>query len=109
MQDIAVEAAFPQSAVTRMWDIWVEANEYVMSGLEEGRMYCDEGGGWLTAGSQAEKLALEDSWGHRSADIDRMVINGGPMGVYVAGGQEPRGQSCLEFSPQGCLLQGPGH
>ena len=103
LQDIAVEAAFPQSAVTRMRDFWVELNEDGMSALEEGRMYRGEDGVWhLTAGSRAEQLALEDSWGHPSADEDRMYINGGPMGVYVAGGQEPRGESCLQFSPQGC-------
>ena len=103
LQDIAVEAAFPQSAVTRMWDFEVEWNEYVMSWLEDGGIYRDEGGEWfLTAGSQAEQLALEDSWGHPSADEDWMLINGGPMGVYVAGGQEPRGESCLQFRPQGC-------
>ena len=104
LQDIAVEAAFPQSAVIRMLDIEVEVNEDTMSGLEEGRWYRGEGGAWfLTAGSRAEQLALEDSWGHPSADEDLMYINGGPMGVYVAGGQEPRGhKSCLEFRPQGC-------
>ena len=103
LQDIAVEAAFPQSAVTRMKDFEVKWNEGAMSELEEGRMYRGEFGGWdLTAGSRAEQLALEDSWGHPSADMDEMYINGGPMGVYVAGGQEPRGESCLQFSPQGC-------
>ena len=103
LQDIAVEAAFPQSAVTRMRDIRVERNEGAMSLLEEGWMYREEGVWWiLTAGSRAEQLALEDSWGHPSADEDVMYMNGGPMGVYVAGGQEPRGRSCLQFRPQGC-------
>ena len=103
LQDIAVEAAFPQSAVIRMNDIDVEENERAMSGLEDGRKYRSEGVAWfLTAGSRAEQLALENSWGHPSADEDWMYINGGPMGVYVAGGQEPRGESCLQFSPQGC-------
>ena len=103
LQDIAVEAAFPQSAVTRMRDIWVEWNEDAMSRLEEGRAYRGEYDLWeLTAGSRAEQLALGDSWGHPSADEDVMYINGGPMGVYVAGGQEPRGRSCLQFRPQGC-------
>ena len=103
LQDIAVEAAFPQSAVTRMEDFRVEQNERVMSVLEEGRAYRNEVSVWdLTAGSRAEQLALEDSWGHPDADIDQMYINGGPMGVYVAGGQEPRGESCLQFRPQGC-------
>ena len=62
----------------------------------------ESGGRVLMAGSRAEQLALEDSWGHPSADEDVMYINGGPMGVYVAGGQEPRGESCLQFRPQGC-------
>ena len=103
LQDIAVEAAFPQSAVTRLRDTDVKKNEDAISELEGGRRYRGEGGVWgLTAGSRGEQLALENKWGHPPADRDVMFINGGPMGVYVAGGQEPRGRSCLEFCPQGC-------
>ena len=104
LQDIAVEAAFPQSAAIRTKAYWVEVNEDTISRLEDGRKYRDREDGVrsLTVGSRGEQLALEDSWGHPPADTDVMYINGGPMGVYVAGGQKPRGQSCLEFSPQGC-------
>ena len=103
LQNIALEAAFPHSAITRMQDCDVKKNEIVIGALRDGLMYHNEiRWWWLTAGSRGETLALEDSWGHPPADTDMMHINGGPMGVYVAGGQEPRGQSCLEFSPQGC-------
>ena len=61
-------------------------------------------GGWriLMAGSKAEQLALETGWGHPDTDWDLMYLNGGPMGVYVAGGHQKRGQSCLEICLDGC-------
>ena len=113
LQDIAVEAAFPQSGVTRVMDIRVEWNEDTMSALEAGRLYRGEDGGLLlTAGSRGEQRALEDIWGHPPVDRDVMYTNGGRLGVYVAGGQEPRGQSCLEFCQDsglpGCLQQAGG-
>ena len=103
LQDIVVEAAFPQSGVTRMADFLVEDNEEQISELEDGSVYRGENScSGLISGSQAEQLAMENSWGHPDADSDSMFINGGPMGVYVAGGQVPRGQSCLQFHPEGC-------
>ena len=102
LQDIALEAAFPRSAIYRMSDGLVAYNEIVMSALESGVVY-REGGGWhLTSGSRAEGLTLENAWGHEDADTDRMWLNGGLLGVNVAKGQTPRGESCLDFRPEGC-------
>ena len=102
-QDIAVEAAFSQSGVTRLADWRLARNEETLSRLEEGSLYRDDCDNWgLLASSRGEKLAMEDKWGHPAADLDWMFINGAPKGVYVAVGQEPRGQSCLEYSPEGC-------
>ena len=73
-----------------------------MSRLESGETYH---GGWdwyLTSGSRAEGLTLEDQWGYDSSDTDRMWLNGGPLGVYVTGGQQARGESCMDFRPEGC-------
>ena len=101
-QDVALEAAIPRSAICRMWDGSVQENEYALSDLENGREY-REGGAWaFTSGSRAEGLALEDDWGHEAPDVDVMYLNGGPFGVYMAGGQQPKGKSCLDFRPQGC-------
>ena len=101
LQDIAVEAAFPQSAIYRAED-WNEPMEKLtMSVLEHGTLYL-EGHRNLLAGSRGEGLAMESDWGHPDADYDVMSIDGGPMGVYVAGGQRPRGGSCLDFRPEQC-------
>ena len=59
-------------------------------------------GRFITSGSRAEGLTLEDAWGHEDADHDLMWLYGGLIGVYIAGGQQPRGESCLEFCPKGC-------
>ena len=102
LQDIALEAAFPCTAICRLTDICVRRNEDRVSWLQSGDAYRD-GMGWsLTFGSRAEGLTLEDAWGHDDADEDGMVLNGGRLGVYVAGGQQPRGRSSLNFCPEGC-------
>ena len=45
---------------------------------------------------------METKWGHPDADWDIMYLNGGTLGVYVSGGQQPRGKSCLHFHPAEC-------
>ena len=73
-----------------------------MSRLESGVAYR---GGWrwyLTSGSRAEGLTLEDQWGYDPSDIDQMWLDVGPFGVYVTGGQQARGKSCMDFRPEGC-------
>ena len=104
LQDLAVEVAFPQCGICRLNASSAEMNEEVMSELEDGRVYHREGlnGAQLISGSQAEGLAMERRWGHPDSDMDKMHINGGTLGVYVVGGQQPRGKSCLEFRPEGC-------
>ena len=74
-----------------------------MSLLESGEWYRDDWGWrYLISGSRAEGLTLEDQWGHDPSDIDRMILHGGPLGVYVTGGQQARGRSCMDFRPEGC-------
>ena len=103
LQDIAVEAAFPLSGIDLMGYHWVEENEVTMSVLKDGKQYRGECiSRLLRSGSRGEGLAMEDEWGHPHADADLMLLNGGKLGVYVAEGQQPRGQSCLEFRHEGC-------
>ena len=102
LQDVALETAFPRSAIFRMSDVAMTDNEDEMSQLESGEEYSKDEGWSLIAGSRAEGLTLENDWGHENADVDQMWLRGGPLGVYVAGGQQPRGESCLEFRPEGC-------
>ena len=107
-QDVELEAAIPRSAIYRMPDEGVWLTEFGMSELEDGVRYSggeNWGDDWdwrLTAGSRAEGLTLEDDWAHDPADTDDMWLNGGPLGVYVTGGQQARGKSCLDFRPEGC-------
>ena len=102
LQDIALEAAFPRSAICRLSDSAVKRNVWLMSWLESRCAY-DGGRAWpFTAGSRAEGLALENRWGHPNADEDRMRLEGGLLGVFVPGGHGKRGQSCLTFRPEVC-------
>ena len=102
LQDIALESAFPRSAICRMSDGGVWSNEIGMSWLETGVKYRDDRAWDLTSGSRAERLTLENGWGHNDAGMDVMWLYGGPLGVYVAGRQQQRGKSCLDFCNEGC-------
>ena len=75
-----------------------------MSELQSGKSYCREYYSWayLLSGSRPEGLAMDDHWGHDEADYDNMYLYGGAIGVFVPGGQQPRGESCLDFHPEGC-------
>ena len=85
-----------------MDDGGVMHSEYVMSDLESGVLFRVGWGGYLTSGSRAEGLTLEDQWGYDDSDTDEMWLYGGPLGVYVTGGQQARGESCMDFRPEGC-------
>ena len=82
----------------------VHINNLVMSYLQSGEPYHNEGSGRvpLLSGSRAEGLAMDDDWGHDRADTDSMILYGGTLGVHVPEGQQPRGNSCLDFCPDGC-------
>ena len=56
----------------------------------------------ITAGSRAEGLAIEVGWGHPEADVDTMLLYGGPLGVHVPGGRQPQGRAALAYRPEGC-------
>ena len=102
LQDIAVEAAFPQSAISRVQDFWLGNNEERIFELQDGRQYSVSYSMQLLSGSRREGLAMDDLWGHDEADWDIMYLRGGPLGVNVPGGQQSRGKSCLDFRPEGC-------
>ena len=97
-----VEVAFPSCAICQLNDEDASDNADVMSDLHSGEEYREECGECLIAGSQAEGLALESGWGHRPPDKDSMRLIGGRLGVYIPGGNAPRGAASLEYHPEGC-------
>ena len=108
-QDVVLEMAFPRCGVCRVPDGSVRDNKRLMSELQSGEWYRGTGYSWdplvsgsLVSGSRAEGLAMDDHWGHDEADWDYMHLIGDRLGVYVPGGQQSRGRSCLEFRPEGC-------
>ena len=104
-QDVVLEMAFPRCGVCRVEDGWVRMNKRLMSELQNGMFYRNEGYSWepLLSGSRAECLAMDDDWGHDEADRDIMYLRGDRLGVYVPGGQQSRWRrSCLDFRPEGC-------
>ena len=102
-QDVVLEMAYPRCGVCRLPDVYVRDNEEAMSELQSGEEYRGEGYfRELLSGSRAERLAMDDHWGHDEADWDNMYLNGGEIGVNVPGGQQSRGRACLDFRPEGC-------
>ena len=97
-----MEVSYPRCAICRLLDRDVNRNAITMSSLHSGEQYSVEWGRLLTAGSQAEGLALSEHWGHPPADVDSMVLHGGTLGVYIPGGQTPHEAACLEYHPEGC-------
>ena len=107
MFSVAVEAAFPQCAIIRLWDNHVENNRDVLSRVRDGSLYAEGGedrvlGGYVIAGSQAEGLAVEEGWGHPQADTDCMDVCRGPLGVHVPQGHHSPGRAVLRYRPEGC-------
>ena len=102
LQDMALEAAFPQSGISRLKDVVLRYNELMMPLLQKGRLYRVGSSGALVSGSRAEGLAMDDDWGHDKTDTDYMSLFADRLGVHVPGGQQIRGESCLEFCPEGC-------
>ena len=102
-QDVVLEMVFPRCGVCRVRDGEVRDNEEVMSKLQSGDAYRHEYYiGDLLSGSRAEGLAMDDHWGHDEADWDYMNLRGGRIGVNIPGGQQSRGEACLDFRPEGC-------
>ena len=102
-QDVVLEMAYPRCGVCRVRDVMVRMNEERMSDLQSGKSYRYEGYNWrLLSGSRAERLAMDDHWGHDGADWDYMYLYGGTIGVNIPGGQQSRGMACLDFRPEGC-------
>ena len=97
-----MEAAFPQSGIVRVKDGMVSLNEKLTSKLQDGTAYNANHVGILLSGSRPEGLAMDDNWGYDNTDWDFMKLYGNRLGVNVAGGQQPRGESCLDYHPEGC-------
>ena len=105
LQDVAVEATFPRSAICQLWDSTVKSIEYVIAALKDGSLYHEDRGLYLRCGSQAEGLAFNDYWGHGATDKDLMLLHGGRLGVHIAAGQNPREESCescLDLHTESC-------
>ena len=102
-QDLVLEMVYPRCGACRVEDKRVRDNEWVMSELQSGELYHDDGYSRpLVSGSRPEGLAMDDHWGHNVADWDFMKLYGGRIGVNVPGGQQSRGKACLDFRPEDC-------
>ena len=103
LQNLALEIAFPKIGISHVEAWLVRENEELIVRLENGWAYQKATFyGPFVSGSRPEGLAMDDHWGHNNADRDLMWLHGGPLGVHVAGGQQQRGRSCLDFCPEGC-------
>ena len=73
-QDLLIEAVFPGCAICRLGDSFVQSNAKTLSRFVSGKAHRLMNVLELYAGSRAEGLALEDSWGHPNVDLDQMVF-----------------------------------
>ena len=102
LQDLAVEAMFPRSAICRLNSNDETEIKKSIGSLKDGSAYHRDSGLFLPSGSRAEGLALEDKWGHIPTDHDEMELRGGHMGVYIPEGDGAPGDSFLIFRPEEC-------
>ena len=119
-----VEVVFPSCAIFLLVDGQQSISAACMSAMKSGKALRedpnDDLGQWtLVAGSQAEGLTLEGSWGHPRSDMNMMMLCGKYLGVNIRRDQ-PRqcqsrqssfsatifqgchGNGCLEYVPEGC-------
>ena len=104
---VALEAAFPRAAIIKVWDGLKNWNRKWLASMLDGTLYAGiedygEWGGMFRAGSRLEGLAIEGAWGHPTADVDRMRLFGGPLGVHVSKDCQPTGRTGLIFRPENC-------
>ena len=99
---MALEAAFPRGGICQIGNSGMQLNKKVISQLEDRTSYHEDYSGYLITGSRPEGLTMDDEWGHHEADLDLMKLQGGPLRVHVAGWQQKRWWSCLEFRPEAC-------
>ena len=102
LQNLAVEAIFPRSAICRLSARDESEIESSIDLLKDGSAYHLDSPLFRSSGSRAKGLALEDKWGHIPADHDEMELKVGHMGVYIQDGDGAPGDSLLIFRPEGC-------
>ena len=103
MGSLVVETVYPAAGLYRMGYDWVRRNECILRELCEGKCFWGMEGWSLTAGSQAEGLAIEDHWGHRVADRDYMYLCSGDLAVYILPpGQQTPKDATLLYTTQQC-------
>ena len=78
-----VETIFPRQAETQLTEARLERNAAVLRALQTENVDVILLRQQLLSGSRAEGLALEDKWGHHSADCDTMLIYGRPWAVHI--------------------------
>ena len=97
-----VEVAYPRCGICQLRRGEKLLNDSTISELRSGIAYRTRRGWCLVSGSQADGLAMEQSWGHPPADMDYMGLLGFRLGVHVAEGHRPREDACFRYHSQGC-------
>ena len=100
--DLAVELAYSRSGLSQIEGVDALENEDTMKKtLSQGR-FRHQYVGLFQAGSSAEGLAVQDTWGHEPADQDEMLLFGQRLCVHISHGFQSPDESLLIYRPEGC-------
>ena len=97
--DLAVESAYSECGLFLTEKADVLENEKTMKKMSSpDNVYV----GLFHAGSSAEGLALQGTWGHDPTDEDEMLLFGQQLGVHIPQGYQLPAECLLVYCPEGC-------
>ena len=100
--DLAVELAYSRSGLSQMEGMDALENENTMKKTLSLGRFRHQYVGLFHAGSSAEGLAVQDTWGHEPADQDEMLLFGQRLCVHIPHGFQSPDESLLIYRPEGC-------
>ena len=100
--DLAVESAYSGSGLSLMEGEAALENEETMKKMISLDRFHSLYIGVFHAGSSAEGLAVQDSWGHEPTDHDEMLLFGQQLCVHIPLGSKSSDESILVYRPEGC-------
>ena len=97
-----MESAYSGSGISILKDEAALENDETMKKMVSLDMFHSLYIGIFHAGSSAEGLAVQVTWGQEPADQDEMLLFGQQLCVHIPQGFQSPGESLLVYRPEGC-------